>query len=295
MSDIQKLKEIPLFHNLSAAMLEEFSGYFKQSAYAAGKVIFMEKTTGDTLYIIVSGEVVIEKALDLEGREFKTLAILAGGDFFGEMAVIDGAARFAQARASKDTALYEVDRSQFFSFIKEHPETGISIFSEIMRTVFRRLQHTSNELTMLFDLSRLLLAQHKSPADFFAAVMDEIRIYLEGAWNVKAYNYNIFNEEYEEVYSRDSFPRTGEPRALPFRPENGWLDDNTYTMVSAVGGRPLACAVFERSAKLSPVEKNNLGTIFNTISSIAGSAMINIEHQAEAALVEKLRNKKNTI
>ena len=53
--------------------------------------------------------------------------------------------------------------------------------------------------------------------------------------------------------------------------------------------------MFERADKLSAVEKNNLATIFNTISSIAGSAMINIEHQAEVAMMEKLRNRKNTI
>ena len=46
---------------------------------------------------------------------------------------------------------------------------------------------------------------------------------------------------------------------------------------------------------LSPVEKNNLATIFNTISSILGSAVINIEHQVEAGLMEKLRKTKNTI
>jgi len=295
MSEIEKLKEITLFRNFSASMLEEFSGYFKQSAYSEGDVIFREKTTGNSLYLILSGEIVIEKAMDEEGREFKTLAILAGGDFFGEMAVIDGAPRFAQARASRDTVLYEVPRQQFFSFIKEHPETGISIFSEIMRTVFRRLQHTSSELTMLFDLSRQLLAQHRSPGAFFSTVMDEMRIYMSGSWNVKGYAYNMFNEEYEEVYSRDSFPRAGEQPQLPVRPENGWQGDNSYTMVCAVEGRPLACAVFERSEKLSAVEKNNLATIFNTISSIAGSAMVNIEHQVEAALLVKLRNQKNTI
>lgn len=295
MSETDKLKNIPLFRNFSGAMLEEFSGYFKHTAYSAGDVIFKEKADGDSLYIILSGEVVIEKAMDEEGLEFKTLAILAGGDFFGEMALIDGAARFAQARASSDAILFEVSRRQFFSFIQEHAEAGLGVISEIMRTVFRRLQHTSNELTMLFDLSRLLLAQHKSPGVFFASVLDQMRIYLEGSWNMKGYAYNMFNEEYEEVYSRDTFPEKGEPRILPARPEGGWLDDNAYTMLCAADRRPLACAVFERSEKLSPVEKNNLATIFNTISSIAGSAMINIEHQAEAALLEKLRNRKNTI
>lgn len=293
MSDTAKLKGIALFRNLPDSMLAEFSAYFKQTSYPAGSVIFKEKSPGDTLYIIVDGEVVIEKAMDTDGREFKTLAILAGGDFFGEMAVLDGAARFAQARASKDTSLYEVGRQQFFSFIKERPETGMSIFGEIMRTISRRLQHTSSELTMLFDLSRQLLKQHKSPGEFLAVIMEEMRPYLEGAWNVKAYAYNMFNEEYEEAYSREAFP--AEARKLPARAESGWLDDQSYMMACASGARPLGCALFSRSEKLSPVEKNNLATIFNTISSILGSAMVNIEHQAEAAMLEKLRKSKNTI
>jgi CRP-like cAMP-binding protein len=293
MSETAKLREIALFRNLSDKMLADFSAYFKQTSYTAGSVIFKEKSAGDTLYIIVEGEVVIEKALDLEGREFKTLAILSGGDFFGEMAVLEGAMRFAQARASRDTSLYEVNRLQFFSFIKEHPETGVGIFSEIMRTISRRLQHTSSELTMLFDLSRQLLREHKSPGEFLAVVMEEMRPYLDGSWNVKAYAYNMFNEEYEEAYSRETF--SAEPRPLPARPESGWLDDHAYLMACASGGRPLGCALFSRAEKLSHVEKNNLATIFNTISSILGSAMVNIEHRAEAAMLEKLRKSKNTI
>ena len=293
MSDTAKLKGISLFRNLPEKMLADFSAYFKQNSYQADSVIFKEKSPGDTLYIIVEGEVVIEKALDADGREFKTLAILAGGDFFGEMAVLEGGARFAQARASRDSALYEVGRQQFFSFIKEHPETGMSILSEIMRTVSRRLQHTSSELTMLFDLSRLLLRQHKTPGEFLAEVMNEMRPYLEGSWNVKAYAYNVYNAEYEEVYSKEGFP--AEPRPLPARPESVWLDDSSYLMACESGGRPLACAQFSRSEKLSNVEKNNLATIFNTISSILGSALVNIEHQAEAAMLEKLRKSKNTI
>lgn len=293
MSDTSKLKGIPLFRNLPDTMLAEFSAYFKQNSYRADSVIFKEKSSGDTLYIIVEGEVVIEKAMDEEGREFKTLAILAAGDFFGEMAVLEGAVRFAQARASRDAALYEVGRQQFFSFIKEHPETGMSVMSEIMRTVSRRLQHTSSELTMLFDLSRLLLRRHKSPGEFLAEVMAEMLPYLEGVWNVKAYAYNLYNAEFEEAFSREGFAAA--PRPLPARPESGWLDDHAYMMACVSGERPLGCAVFSRAEQLSPVEQNNLATIFNTISSILGSAMVNIEHQAEAAMLEKLRKSKNTI
>ena len=292
MSEIDKLKNVTLFRDLSDAMLSEFAGFFKQVAYASGDVVFKERTPGDSLYIIVDGEVTIEKGMDEEGREFKTLAILSSGDFFGEMAVIDSQPRFAQARASKDSALYEIGRDKFFSFIKEHPETGIGIFSGIMRALSKRLQHTSSELTMLFDLSRQLMAQHKTPAAFLASVMEEMRPYLEGSWNIRSYVYNMFNEEYEHAYSHEAFAADEAARAVPVSPTNGWSDDSTYAMVCSEKGRRLACTLFVSAKPLKPLEKNNLATIFNTISSMLGSAIINIEHQAEAAMIEKLRKAK---
>lgn len=292
MSDMEKLKAVSLFRGLSEAMLLEFCGYFKETSYGAGAVVFRERTEGDSLYIIVEGEVTIEKAMDEADREFKTLAILAAGDFFGEMAVLENQTRFAQARASKDSSLYEISRDKFFAFIKDHPETGITIFSAIMRTMLRRLKHTSNELTMLFDLSRQLMAEHKSPAGFMAAVMDEMRPYLEGQWNIDAYIYNMFNEEFESAYTYAAFQQEDTERKLPSRPENGWLNDKTYLMTCATGGRLLACAMFSRPEAATELEKNNLATIFNTISSIIGSAMVNIEHQAEAAMLAKLKQAK---
>lgn len=292
MSEIEKLKAVTLFRNLSESMLSEFAGYFKQTAYAAGDIIFKEKTRGDTLYIIVDGEITIEKALDEEGREFKALAILSSGDFFGEMAVLEGQMRFAQARATQNSALYEISRVQLFSFVKDHADTGISIFSEIMKTLLQRLQHTSSELTMLFDLSRHLTDQHKSPSEFLAIVIEEMRPYLEGSWNITAYAYNMFNEEYEQVYSRDGFLQDAAARCAPAAPVSGWINSSTYIMACAAEGRPLACALFSKSCEVSLLEKNNLATIFHTISSIISSAMVNIEHQAEAVLIAKLKQAK---
>lgn len=292
MSDIQKLKAVTLFQNLSESMLSEFAGYFKPTAYVVNDVVFKEKTQGDTLYIIVDGEVTIEKALDEQGHEFKALAILSSGDFFGEMAVLEGQMRFAQARASRESALYEIGRAQLFSFIKDHPATGISIFSEIMKTLLKRLQHTSNELTMLFDLSRQLMTQHKSPSEFLAVVMDEMRPYLEGSWNIHAFAYNVFNAEYDPVYARENFLQDEAARKPPVSPASGWINGSTYVMACAAEGRPLACAIFSKSVDVSLLEKNNLATIFNTISSIISSAMVNIEHQAEAMLIAKLKQAK---
>jgi CRP-like cAMP-binding protein len=294
MSEIGELKDIGIFKNFSTEMLEEFSKYFKRISYAADAVIFKEKSEGDTIFIIVSGEIVIEKRLDEEGKEFKPLAVLAKGDFFGEMAVLEDQSRTAQARASKETSLYEIKRSAFLGFIKEHPETGISVFMEIMKVFVRRLRHTSNELTMLFDMSRVVMEDHKSAAAFMAVTVEEISIYFEGSWNINAYSYNKFNDEYEPAGAKTSFNEPAVP-AEQSVPKDGWLDARTYIMACSRHGNRLGYVRFCKSTDVSSYEKNNLGTIFNTISSIISSAMENIEHRVEAEMLLKLENQKHLI
>lgn len=293
--DAENLKVVAIFRNFSPAMLEEFSKSFKQTEYAKNSVVFRERSEGDTLFIIVSGEVVIEKKLDEEGRDFKQLAILGLGEFFGEMAVLEGITRFAQARASADTVLYEIKRAQFFGFIKEHPETGISIFTEIMKVISRRLQHTSNELTMLFDMANLVMEEPSSASEFLKRMVEEICIYFEGSWNINGYLYNQFNEEYDPVVSKETFP--GGPARKEFKGElkSGWLDETAYLMVFSAHNKPLGYIIFAKSAALSHYEKNNLVTIFNTIASILSSAIENIEHRTEAALLLKLKKQRERI
>lgn len=294
-NEMEALRKVPLFANFSDAMLEKFSSTFRRSSYGAGDIVFKEGSEGDTLFILVSGQVAIEKKLDEAGSSFKQLAILSEGEFFGEMAVLGSQVRFAQARVEKPSALYEVRRSEFFKFVKDQPENGIAIFTEIVRVISKRLQHTSSELTMLFDMSRLVLREHRSAAEFIRRSVEEISIYFEGAWNFRGYAYNQFNDEFEPVVAKESF--AGEPAGgeTAGNPDSGWLNDSSYRMVCRANGKPAGYIVFARSSPVSNYERNNLSTIFSTVSYIMGSAIENIDHRTEAAMLEKLKAQKNYI
>jgi len=292
--ETENLKQVPLFRNFSDEMVREFAATFRKSAYKAGEIIFKEKSEGDTLFILLSGQVAIEKGLDETGANFKQLAILSDGEFFGEMSVLEKQTRFAQARAEKDVSLYEIKRDEFFDFIKGHPENGIAIFTEIVRVIAKRLQHTSSELTMLFDMSRLVLRDHKSPAEFIERTIKEICIYFEGAWNFYGYAYNPFNDEFDPVVVKESFSGPA-PEEVKGEPVNGWLGASSYSMVCRAHGKPAGYIVFSKASGVSNYEKNNLSTIFNTISSIMGSAIENIDHRMEAELLEKLKKQRYSI
>jgi len=293
--EIEILKKILMFKNFSETMLEEFSRTFKRVSYKAGDIIFKEKSEGDTLFIIAAGQVVIEKGLDEAGKEYKPLAILTDGEFFGEMSVLENQTRFAQARAEKDSLLYEIRRAEFFKFIKENPENGTAIFTELVKVIAKRLQHTSSELTMLFDMSNLVMRDYKSAAEFIKLTVEDISIYFEGAWNFQGYSYNQFNEELEEVVSKNAFARESAGMETKGALKSGWINDFSYLMVFYAHGRPAGYITFSKSSGVSNYEKNNLTTIFNTISSIMGSAIENIEHRTEAALMQQLKTQKYTI
>ena len=294
-SDFKNLKEVSMFKNFDDNRLKEFFKTFKKKEYAAGDIIFKEGSAGNTLLILIEGEVIIEKKLDEDEKEFKQLAFLSAGEFFGEMAVIEEKPRTAQARACADTVLYELNHRDFFSFIKEHPETGIPFLVEITKTVLRRLQNTSNELIMLFDLSKLVMEDHASSKEFLTKAAGEIAPYLDGIWNLDAYMYNQFNEEYDAVLSQEKFKEAKKISICEEDIKTGWFNERAYIAVFNLNDKKLGYILFSKETELSDFEKNNLSTIFNTISSILASAMENIDHRAELLLMEKLKEKKYTI
>lgn len=288
--DLKKLKGLGIFKNFSDSMLEQFVSFFKQTEYDAGETIFEEENKGDTLLIIVFGEVVIEKCIDRENEEFKTLAILGKGDFFGEMAVLGGQARFAQARAAKETVLYAITRAELIKFIKEHPEAGVNIFTEIVRVTLERLQHTSSELTMLYDMTKLLMKEHKSAPVFISNTVEEISKQLKGSWNINGYLRNRFDGSYDLVVSKESFMGDmAKKQVKEGKIKNGWMDNSTYIMVFSKKDVVFGYVILTSSKEFLEGEKNNFTTIFETISFILGSMVANINFWTDAMLkaVEK--------
>jgi len=118
---------------------EEKSGYEKK--LNTGEVLFRDGDPGDEMYLIKLGKVRISKpAGDVE----KTLAVLKEGDFFGEMAVIDGSPRSATATSIEPTELVIFDREVFMNQIRENP-----LIEYVLHTLIRRLRETDEQIKYL--------------------------------------------------------------------------------------------------------------------------------------------------
>lgn len=95
--DLETRRSVFLEQRLSPMEVNFLASLSSHHCYEEGEVIFREGDSGDTLYVVVEGRVIISKQIPGAGEE--ALAFLGRGEYFGEMALIDDQPRSASATA----------------------------------------------------------------------------------------------------------------------------------------------------------------------------------------------------
>jgi CRP/FNR family transcriptional regulator, cyclic AMP receptor protein len=126
---LEELRSVPLFAGLDDGAARELRDLLQVREVLAATPLFHHGDSGDAMYLIDSGRVRIS-VHDSFGHEV-TLAELAGGDFFGEMAVLDGKARAADATVIEDARLAILAREDFLAFVRRNPEVALKMLSAI--------------------------------------------------------------------------------------------------------------------------------------------------------------------
>jgi CRP/FNR family transcriptional regulator, cyclic AMP receptor protein len=126
---LEALRSVPLFASLDDAATTELRSLLTTEDFSGTMELFHKGDSGDAMYLIESGRVRISIADD-DGREV-TLAELAQGDFFGEMALIDGRKRSADARVLEDARLAILARPAFLSFVRANPDVALGMLGAL--------------------------------------------------------------------------------------------------------------------------------------------------------------------
>ena len=146
--DLEKsLQAIPLFKSLGKRDITNLTRIIHNRNYLAGEYIFYRGDPGIGLYIIREGEVSISRGNDDKDRI--TLATFSKGDFFGELAMIDGETRSASAVAKSDTRLAVIFKPDLDEYIDKYPKKGIKILEGIAHIVAIRLRALNEEYLTL--------------------------------------------------------------------------------------------------------------------------------------------------
>jgi CRP-like cAMP-binding protein len=146
-SDLEKtLLAIPVFEGLNVKDIALLSNIIHSRSYVAGEVIFNQGDPGLGIYIIKSGSVEIRRSFD---NSIFVMADFTEGDFFGELALVDGAKRSASAIALKDSQVAVIFKPDLDEFVERYPAKGIKILQGITKIAVERLRNLNEDQVIL--------------------------------------------------------------------------------------------------------------------------------------------------
>ena len=148
------LRHTPIFGGLLGEELDRVAGLLREHGYRVGDVIVREGEPGRDMYIVRTGQVIVERG-GQNGAPPLQLATLSGGDFFGEMAVIDIQPRSATVRATEETTLFSLSNRDLHQLSHHDLKTFTLIVMNIAREISRRLRQTDAALVELNLAERL--------------------------------------------------------------------------------------------------------------------------------------------
>jgi len=119
------LKMNPMFADISADELQRLAALCHTQHLDAGETLFQKGDRGDALFGVRRGQIRIETGA-ADGSRL-TLNFLGAGDLFGEVAVLDGQSRTADAAAGEPTELFVLRRNDFLSFLEREPKVAVKL------------------------------------------------------------------------------------------------------------------------------------------------------------------------
>ncbi len=138
------LKKINIFQDLTPYERARIAKYFRKQKYEAGDRIVKEGDAGDRMFIIKEGAVKVAKKLS--NTEEEVLANLVDGDFFGEMALLDGSPRSASVYAISKVQMLELYRASLEEFIEKKPQIGVKVLYNLAKILAERIRTSGDKI-----------------------------------------------------------------------------------------------------------------------------------------------------
>ncbi len=134
------LTYVPLFQKLTVDDREHLGKLMKTQALKKGEILFRRDSEGESLFIVKSGKIKI--SLQSHAGDEVVLAIFSEYDFFGEMALLDGLPRSADATAIEPAEVVFLNRNDFLTFMN----SSKSATQAVLFSLSQRLRRTDDLL-----------------------------------------------------------------------------------------------------------------------------------------------------
>ncbi len=157
--NLEAVRAVPLFQSLGRAEVAELFDLLTPRDIAAGSALFHRDDPGDAMFFIERGRIRIS-VKDTDGHD-TALAEMGAGDFFGEMAMLDGQTRSADAIAIENAHLAVLARDDFRSFVRRKPDVALALLTALthrLRTTDDLLRHRISRNANEVEAARLTMA-----------------------------------------------------------------------------------------------------------------------------------------
>ena len=309
-----RLGAIPFFSGVPADVRRRLAERFTESPFVAGQVIFPEGQEGDALYFIADGRVAIQKVLDKSQGTFKTLSVLGPGDFFGEMALLEKAPRWASAVAQSSGALLSLPAEDLRAWLAADAKVPLRLFLPFVQSLNARLRQSTREMILLFDVGTVL-AQNLDAASLATRLLDVLRRMFDDPVSACFYLWNEFSGEYECAATAGAWPsarrgpRSDTDHLFHWMGEKGecvlsprwssddrfndgtrtdWPDFKSLLAAPVMGGqRPVGHVVFGHEAEedfFTPTQRRVLAGVVNLVAPAFENASMRLERTSQERL-----------
>lgn len=141
MDKILHLKRIEIFADLTINELAAVASVTEEVRFAAGDTVFQEGEQGETLFLIVEGDVAVIKNLN-EDRQIE-LDSIGAGDYFGEMSLFGDERRSATIKVKSAARFLTLNKQEFQEIVREYPQMALNV----CRVLSMRIRHLHSKIS----------------------------------------------------------------------------------------------------------------------------------------------------
>jgi len=122
------LRSVPLFEGMTDRAVEAIAGLAEEVEFPAGSEMTREGYPGESFIVILAGRATV----DVDGRRVRDLS---GGDYLGEISLIDGGPRTATVTATESVQALIVPRVGFDRLMDEHPAVRLEVLTSLTQRI----------------------------------------------------------------------------------------------------------------------------------------------------------------
>jgi CRP-like cAMP-binding protein len=172
----EALSDSDVLGSLTEPELDRLIPYGIVHTHRPGEVIFQKGDPGESLMVVLHGRVKIG-SVSIDGRE-SLLTFIEPGASFGEIALLDGKPRSADATAVEPTELFVLRRKDLLGYLERHPEIALRIIGVLCARI-RRITEMAEDATLLNMTPRIARAILRLAAEYGQVADGTIRLGLK--------------------------------------------------------------------------------------------------------------------